>query len=184
MKAHTMKTHTHAAQITRIAVIGAQIVTNQNEANEAARFNLNWNGYNEGDMPLEVRVVKSDCGRLYDVAPCWGREAGRVSFYSLQRQFTTLADAEGYAEGWNEIAFENESNPGWIKLPVPVDYIRFEGCTQGRYPQSRIARISYSVDECGECVVTGCGSVVNVSNWHSHDALRGAVSALIEALKP
>ena len=169
-------------EITQIAIVGQQLVTNQKEANDAARFALDWVGESETDSMWECELLYGEAIVGYDVRECWGRKSKRhYDDDSVLATFEKEAEAIAFMEEYNARALAKVAFADWVKLPLPVDFVQFSGCEQGKYTQSRIARIAASVEEL-KVEVAGFGDAYFVSERHSASALEDAVKKLVAKL--
>ena len=174
-------------EITKIAIIGDQIVTTEQEARAAARNALDWNGSSEGDSQAECMVAEvcDDDGNItgHEVLSDWGAKANHSNDNpEVLATFTTEAEANAFAVAYNEKALADWAKCDWVELPRPIDFIYFGGCDRGDYPQSRRATISANAGT-EEIEVTGYGNATYLRDAHSFAALTSAVEKLVEALK-
>ena len=179
-------------KITRIAIIGTQIVTDESEVTAAAREALDWNGYQESDSPVEYEAIpdtdEDENIKSYSVFERWGSKSNRDhDNMDCVGTFPTEAEADAEAKKRNDGALADFSKAEWIELPQPVDFIYFGGCTQGNYPQTRVAEVTAHIggDAIPERRITarGYGEVRFIRATHSHTALSNAVDNLIEKLR-
>jgi|SRR5882757_200939 len=168
--------------ITQIGIIHTELVCNQDQTNEAARFVLDWNGDSEGDSPLEFYYADADVDDIkFYVFPRWGHRASRSSDFDPIEVFTDEYTAAAWVNEANDKALADMEEVEWIELPKPVDFIYFGGCSEGQYPQSRIAKIT-AVSNGTELTGIGYGHVTYIRDRHSAEALNNAIKDLIAKL--
>lgn len=175
-------------KITKIGICGERIVTNEDEARAAARHHLDWYGYEEGERdPLEVECWDDEDGKWH-VRPCYGREVQRSDSFDDVAVFESEAGADAYCAEHNAKAVQDQLDAiEWHELPLPLEYLDFDGCKSGNYPQSRRAYLEAVIGDFAtsgaDVSVVGYGDAGYISQRHSHAALSNAVDALLEKLK-
>ena len=169
-------------KITRLAIIGGEIVTDQRSADEAARFARDWMGSSEADDMVECRVISPDDGGKNLVYECWGRCVATRDDGDLVAEFTSLEKAEDFAAAYNAAALAKMADAEWVNLPRAIDHFHFGGCEQGGYPLSHTATLRVSVDG-KEIEFAGYGDARFIGDSDSREAMLAAIGKLIEALR-
>lgn len=176
-------------KITKIGICGERLVTDEASAKEAARNYLDWYGYNEGERePLEVDSWEDGDGK-WRVHPCYGREVLRwddgVEDVAV---FDQEAEADAYCAAHNAKAVQDQLDAiEWHELPFPLEWLDFDGCKAGNYPQRRRAYINAVIGESASAgakvSAIGFGDAPYMFKKHSHAALSNAVDALLNKLR-
>lgn len=180
--------------ISQIAIIGTRIVTNEDEARDAAEFLLSWHGEGEDERdPLQVEACEQydedgEPTGKWEVREKWGANVKRdTSDLKTIATLDTEEEARFWADRDNTDALEDLiAGAEWHALPQPISFLWFPGCRRGQYPQSRCADLTASLTNSDgtekTITVTGYGDAPYLREPHSHKALQDALEKLIAAL--
>lgn len=180
--------------ITKLAIVGEQVVENEAEALSVAQSQLQWHGSSEEDRDcLEVEVSpewseeSGDESGRYEVRECWGSRVNRsYGDGAVVAVYNTEAEADAHAAKHNAKAAQDIADSAeWIELPFPASFAYLNN-SRGSYPQSRRSEVSISFGaghHAPSVTGHGTGSVRFVADTFSRvaaeEALRDAVDQLI-----
>jgi hypothetical protein len=179
--------------ITKLAIVGTQVVSDEAEALSAAQDALQWHGSSEEDRDcLEVEVSpewskeSGDESGRYEVRECWGSRANRsYGDGAIVAVYNTEAEADAHAAKHNAKAAQDIADSAeWVELPLPVTFAYLTN-SRGSYPQSRRAEvsISFSAGHHGPAVAGhGTGNVRFVADSFSRVAAEEALNDAVDQL--